>query len=83
MLEGLREYIKPLFAIPSHQFIFNGGSVEPQVYMDALQLEQAEFDLIRYPERGTCLYKCGNERYLLQVMAPPHKAVLFGKAGGR
>lgn len=83
MLEGMREYIKPLFAIPSHQFIFNGGSVEPRVYMDALQLEQTEFDLIRYPERGTCLYKCGNERYLLQVMAPPHKAVLFGKAGGR
>lgn len=83
MLEGLREYIKPLFAIPSHQFIFNGGSVEPQVYMDALQLEPAEFDLIRYPERGTCLYKCGNERYLLQVTVPPYKAALFGKAGGR
>lgn len=68
-------------AIPSHQFIFNGGSVEPQVYMDALQLEPAEFDLIRYPERGTCLYKCGNERYLLQVTVPPYKAALFGKGG--
>ena len=43
----------------------------------------AEFDLIRYPERGTCLYKCGNERYLLQVTVPPYKAALFGKAGGR
>ena len=39
--------------------------------------------LIKYPERGTCLYKCGNERYLLQVKAPDYKAKLFGNAGGR
>ena len=32
---------------------------------------------------GTCLYKCGNERYLLQVIAPEHKVNLFGNAGGR
>lgn len=36
-----------------------------------------------YPERGTCLYRCGNERYLLQVIAPSYKAALFGSAGGR
>ena len=42
-----------------------------------------EYELIRYPERGTCLYRCGNERYLLQVIAPDYKAELFGKAGGR
>lgn len=83
MLEGIKEYTKPLFAIPSHQFIFNGGSIEPKTYMDALQLEQSEFELIRYPERGTCLYKCGNERYLLQVHAPEHKEKMFGTAGGR
>ena len=51
--------------------------------MEALQLEETEFDLIRYPERGVCLFKCGNERYLLQVTAPEYKAALFGKAGGR
>ena len=33
--------------------------------------------------RGGCLYKCGNERYNLMVQAPPYKARLFGKAGGR
>lgn len=49
----------------------------------ALQVEPSEFELIKYPERGTCLYRCGNERYLLQVIAPEYKAAMFGKAGGR
>ena len=83
MLEGIREYTKPLFSIPTHQFLFNAGNIEPKLYMDALQLEQCEFDLIKFPERGICLYKCGNERYLLQVIAPRYKAELFGNAGGR
>ncbi len=48
-----------------------------------LQVEQSEYGLIKYPERGTCLYRCGNERYLLQVHAPDYKVKLFGKAGGR
>ena len=47
--------------------------------MDALQVEPSEFELIKYPERGTCLYRCGNERYLLQVIAPEYKAVIFRK----
>ena len=55
----------------------------PKEYMDALQVEPSEFELIKYPERGTCLYRCGNERYLLQVIAPEYKAALFGSAGGR
>lgn len=77
------ELTKPLFAIPSHQFLFNPGQINPKEYMDTLQLEPSEFDLIKYPERGTCLYRCGNERYLLQVIAPDYKSALFGKAGGR
>ncbi|HBA93028.1 MAG TPA: type VI secretion protein, partial [Ruminococcaceae bacterium] len=83
MLDGIREYTKPLFAIPTHQFLFNAGNIEPKVYIDTMQLEQSEFDLIKYPERGTCLYRCGNERYLLQVIAPDFKQKMFGKAGGR
>ena len=43
----------------------------------------SEYCLIQYPERGICLYRCGNERYLLQVIAPSYKEKLFGKAGGR
>ncbi len=82
-VDGIRELTRPLFAIPTHQFLFNAGSVDKRFYMDNLQLEGSEYELIRYPQRGVCLYKCGNERYLLEVHAPPHKAELFGKAGGR
>ncbi len=80
---GIRELTRPLFAIPTHQFLFNAGSVDKKFYMDNLQLEGSEYELIRYPQRGVCLYKCGNERYLLEVHAPEYKEKLFGKAGGR
>lgn len=83
LIEGIREYTKPLFSIPTHHFLFNAGNIDPKLYMETLQLEPSEFELIRYPERGVCLYRCGNERYLLQVIAPEYKAALFGKAGGR
>ena len=83
LLPEIKEFTKPLFSIPTHQFLFNGGNINARDYIDALQLEESEFDLIKYPERGTCLFKCGNERYLLQVKAPDYKAKLFGEAGGR
>ena len=80
---GIRELTRPLFAIPTHQFLFNAGSVDKRFYMENLQLESSEFELIRYPQRGVCLYRCGNERYLLEVHAPPYKEKMFGTAGGR
>lgn len=83
LIPSIREFTKPLFSIPTHQFLFNAGQINPKEYMDALQVEPSEFELIKYPERGTCLYRCGNERYLLQVIAPNYKSTLFGKAGGR
>ena len=82
-LEGIREYTKPLFSIPTHAFLFNAGNIDARFYMDTLQLEQSEYNLIKYPQRGVCLYKCGNERYNLMVHAPDYKAKLFGSAGGR
>lgn len=82
-LDGVREYTKPLFSIPTHQFLFNAGSIDAKFYTDTLQLEESEYNLIRYPQRGLCLYKCGNERYNLMVHAPEYKEKLFGKAGGR
>ena len=82
-LDGVKEYTKPLFSIPAHQFLFNAGSIDAKFYTDTLQLEESEYNLIRYPQRGVCLYKCGNEWYNLMVHAPEHKAKLFGKAGGR
>ena len=83
LIPSIREFTKPLFSIPTHQFLFNAGQVDPKDFMDALQLDESEFELIKYPERGTCLYRCGNERYLLQVTAPEYKSALFGKVGGR
>ncbi len=81
--EGVREMTKPLFAIPPHQFLFNPGSIGRRFYMDMLQLDEAEFELIRRTRRGECLFKCGAERYHLKVIAPDHKAVLFGTKGGK
>lgn len=82
-IDGIREYTRPLFSIPTHAFLFNAGNIDARFYTDTLQLEQSEYNLIRYPQRGVCLYKCGNERYNLMVQAPEHKEQFFGKAGGR
>jgi len=82
-VDGIRELTRPLFAIPTHQFIFHCGAVDTRFYMDNLQLEQSEYEHIRYPQNGVCLYKCGVERFLLEVHAPKYKAALFGSAGGR
>lgn len=83
LLPEIKEFTKPLFSIPTHQFYFNPGNIEVQAFIDTLQLEMSEYDLFKYPARGSCLYRCGNERYLLQVIASGSKAKLFGKAGGR
>ena len=83
LVENVRELTKPLFSIPTHHFLFYPGTIEKKIYMDALQVEQSEFELIKFSQRGVCLYKCGNERYCLCVKAPEHKAALFGNAGGR
>ena len=82
-LFAIREYTKPLFSIPTHAFLFNAGNIDARFYIDTLQLEKSEYNLIRYPQRGVCLYKCGNERYNLMVHAPEYKEKLFGNAGGR
>ena len=83
LLPEIKEFTKPLFSIPTHQFYFNPGNIEVQAFIETLQLEMSEYDLVKYPARGSCLYRCGNERYLLQVIASGYKAKLFGKAGGR
>lgn len=80
---AVKEMTKPLLAIPSHQFLFYPGNVTKKDYCDLLQLPDCEWDIVRIPERGRCLYRCGNERYHLQVQAPEYKARLFGTAGGR
>lgn len=63
LIPSIREFTKPLFSIPSHQFLFNAGNSDPQDYIRTLQMEEAEFNLIKIPEQGICLYRCGSERF--------------------
>ena len=63
--------------------LFYAGATDKRFYMDNLQLEENEYELVSYPQKGVCLYKCGGDRHLLSVHAPPHKERLFGSAGGR
>ena len=37
-LDGIREYTKPLFSIPTHQFLLNAWSIDAKFYTDTLQL---------------------------------------------
>jgi type IV secretory pathway VirB4 component len=83
LVPEVREFTKPLMSIPNYNFIFNVGNASPDEFMDMTQLIRSEYNLIDHPEKGTCLFRCGNERYLLQVHAPEYKEKLFGKAGGR
>ena len=34
LLPSIREMTKPLFSIPTHQFLFNAGQINPKEYMD-------------------------------------------------
>ncbi len=83
LLPEIKEFTKPLFSIPTYHFLFNPGNISSAQFIDTLQLEQSEYELFKFPEQGLCFFRCGNERYLLQVIAPKHKSVLFGTAGGR
>lgn len=82
ILPQIQEFTKPLFSIPTHHFLFNPGTIDKNAYMNLLQLDEAEYKVISLPERGNCLYRCGAERYNLQVIVPEYKAKLFGEAGG-
>lgn len=83
LIPSVKEYTKPLFSIPTHHFLFFPGNINPKDFEDALMVEPNENALIKFGERGTCLYRCGNERLLLLVQAPEYKAEIFGSAGGR
>lgn len=63
LIPSVKEYTKPLFSIPTHHFLFFPGNINPKDFEDALMVEPNEYALIKFGERGTCLYRCGNERY--------------------
>ena len=83
LLPGVAEMTKPLFSIPTHQFLFHPVTIDKRDFMDALQLEETEYQLIQACQTGICLYRCGAERYNLVVRPPEHKLALYGKGGGR
>ncbi len=83
LLPGIVEYTKPLFSIPTHSFLFNPGqNVDVEAFQRALNVPDSEWELIKNPRKGHCLFRSGNERYHLHVIAPEYKSALFGKAGG-
>ena len=83
MVESVKEFTMPMLSIPDFRFFFYLGKISPQLAVEVLRMEPSEHDLISNSCRGQCLFICGNERHLLMVRAPEHKAALFGKAGGR
>lgn len=83
LLPGIVEYTKPLFSIPTHSFLFNPGlNVDAGAFKRALNVPDSEWNLIKNPHRGHCLFRSGNERYHLHVIAPEYKSDLFGHVGG-
>lgn len=83
LLPGVVEYTKPLFSIPTHQFLFYPGRCDREKFQQALSMPDCEYELIKNPKRGHCLFRSGNERFHLHVIAPDYKSALFGTAGGK
>lgn len=81
--KDIAELTKPLFAIPTYKFLFYPGSIDKKLYMGLLNVNDSEYNLIKAPSRGNCLFISGTEKYNLQVEAPKYKSALFGSAGGR
>lgn len=81
--KDIAELTKPLFAIPTYKFLFYPGSIDKKLYMGLLNINDSEYNLIKAPSRGNCLFISGTEKYNLQVEAPKYKSALFGSAGGR
>jgi type IV secretory pathway VirB4 component len=83
LMKDIAELTKPLFAIPTYKFLFYPGSIDRKLYTNLLNINDSEFNLIKAPCRGNCLFISGGSKYNLQVEAPEHKRILFGNAGGR
>jgi hypothetical protein len=56
--------------------------VDPALRQPDCRSRVSEYELIKYPQRGVCLFRCGGERFNLRVIAPDYKARLFGNDGG-
>ena len=83
MLPDIISYTKPLFSIPTHRFLFFPGNVDGKEFMSVANIKPYEDHLIDSPNQGFCLLCSGDDRFHCHIIAPEHKAKLFGKAGGR
>lgn len=83
MLPDIISYTKPLFSIPTHRFLFFPGNVDGKEFMSVANIKPYEYHLIDSPNQGFCLLCSGDDRFHCHIIAPEHKAKLFGKAGGR
>ena len=83
LIKNIAELTKPLFAIPTYKFLFYTGSIDAKEYTKLLNINESEYNLIKSPNRGNCLFLSGSSRYNLVVSAPKYKERLFGNAGGR
>ena len=83
MLPDIISYTKPLFSIPTHRFLFFPGNVDSEEFMRVANIAPNEYALIDSPNQGFCLLCSGDDRFHCHVIAPKHKSVLFGTAGGK
>lgn len=83
MLPDIISYTKPLFSIPTHRFLFFPGNVDSENFRRTANLAENEYAIIDSPNQGFCLLCSGDDRFHCHVIAPEHKARLFGTAGGR
>lgn len=83
-LDPLIEHItSPLFNNPTYKFIFYPSDLDLNKVKNLLRLTDGEVDCIKTPHKGRCLFKCGGDKYVMQVGTLPYEAKLFGAAGGR
>lgn len=76
-------FTKPIVSTPTHKFLFFPGDINKDEYIKFMGINESEYNIIKYPNQGHCLYMCGLERYHLKVVAASYKEKLFGTAGGK
>lgn len=40
LMDGVKELTKPLFSIPTHQFLFHAGLTDTKAYISTMQMEE-------------------------------------------
>ena len=83
LLPEMKEFTIPFFTLPSQRFLFSPGNVNTNDYRALLNISEDEMNLLCKQQRGSCLFKCGDSSFLLDVRVPEYKSRLFGSEGGR